>query len=95
MPQNRSIYEQPLSERIRTFLRLEHLFAKAENALANIDPWSSRATLEAIIDIMTVISRADLKKEMIKELERNATTLQGLSRNRNVDPTRFTQVLAM
>ncbi len=93
MPQNPSIYEQPLSERIRTFLRLEHLFAKAENALANIDPWSSRATLEAIIDIMTVISRADLKKEMIKELERNATTLQGLSRNRNVDPTRLEEVL--
>ncbi len=93
MPRNPSIYEQPLSERIRTFLRLEHLFAKAENSLMNIDPWSSRTTLEAIIDIMAVISRADLKKEMIKELERNAATLQGLSRNRNVDPTRLEEVL--
>lgn len=93
MPQNRSIYEQPLSERIRTFLRLEHLFAKAEHALASIDPWSSRATLEAIIDIMAVVGRADLKKEIIKELERHAATLQGLARNPNVDPARLQEVL--
>ncbi|NCF27564.1 MAG: cell division protein ZapD [Gammaproteobacteria bacterium] len=93
MPHSRSVYEQPLSERIRTFLRLEHLFAKAEHALKSIDPWSSRATLEAVIDIMAVLSRADLKKEIIKELERHATTLQGLSRNPNVDPGRLQDVL--
>jgi len=93
MLHSRSIYEQPLSERIRTFLRLEHLFAKAEHALRSIDPWSSRATLEAVIDIMAVLSRADLKKEIIKELERHAATLQGLSRNPNVDPGRLQDVL--
>jgi cell division protein ZapD len=93
MPHSRSVYEQPLSERIRTFLRLEHLFAKAGHALTSIDPWSSRATMEAIIDIMAVISRADLKKEIIKELERHAATLQGLSRNPNVDPVRLQDVL--
>lgn len=93
MAHSPSIYEQPLSERIRTFLRLEHLFAKAEHALTSIDPWSSRATLEAVIDIMAVVSRADLKKEIIKELERHATTLQGLARNPNVDPARLKDVL--
>ena len=93
MPHSRSVYEQPLSERIRTFLRLEHLFAKAEHALRSIDSWSSRATLEAVIDIMSVLSRADLKKEIIKELERHAATLQGLSRNPNVDPARLAEIL--
>ena len=93
MPHSLSIYEQPLSERIRTFLRLEHLFAKAEHALSSMDPWSSRATLEAIIDVMAVVGRADLKKEIIKELERHAATLQGLARNPNVDPARLQEVL--
>jgi cell division protein ZapD len=93
MAHNRSVYEQPLSERIRTFLRLEHLFAKAEHALTSVNPWSSRATMEAVIDIMAILSRADLKKEIIKELERHAATLQGLSRNPNVDPTRLRDVL--
>lgn len=93
MAQSHSIYEQPLSERIRTFLRLEYLFDKAEHALTSIDPWSSRATLESVIDIMAVVGRADLKKEIIKELERHATTLQGLARNPNVDPSRLSEVL--
>jgi cell division protein ZapD len=69
------------------------LFDKAEHALTSIDPWSSRATLESVIDIMAVVSRADLKKEIIKELERHATTLQGLARNPNVDPSRLKDVL--
>jgi len=93
MTHSRSIYEQPLSERIRTFLRLEHLFDKTGHALTSIDPWSSRVTLEAIIDIMAILSRADLKKEIIKELERHAATLQGLSRNPNVDPNRLKDIL--
>ena len=93
MSNARPIYEQPLSERIRTFLRLEHLFAKAENAHPSADAWSSRATLEAVIDIMAVLGRADIKKEIIKELERHASTLQGLARNPNVDPARLEAVL--
>lgn len=93
MSHARSIYEQPLSERMRTFLRLEHLFAKAEHALSSTDVWSSRSTLEAIIDVMALLSRADIKKEIIKELERHAATLKGLARNPNVDPARLEAVL--
>ena len=87
------VYEQPLSERIRTFLRLEHLFAKANHDQTAPDSWSSRATLDAIIDVMAVLGRADLKQELIKELERHSGTLQGLSRNPNVDPVRLKEVL--
>lgn len=87
-------YEQPLSERIRTFLRLEHLFRKARHSLGGEDLWSSRATLEAIIDVMTVLGRSDFKQEIIKELERHATTLQGLESNPKVDTARLQSVLA-
>ena len=43
---SRIIYEQPLSERIRSFLRLEFLFERARHLVAFEDPWASRATLE-------------------------------------------------
>jgi cell division protein ZapD len=85
-------YEQPISERIRTFLRLEHLFDKAGHERTGSDPWSSRATLDAMMDVMAVLGRADLRQELIKELERHAGTLQGLSRNPNVDPARLAEV---
>ncbi|HEY5701150.1 MAG TPA: cell division protein ZapD [Gammaproteobacteria bacterium] len=90
---DRVIYEQPLSERIRSFLRLEYLFERAHYQLSADDPWSSRSTLESIIDVLSVLSRADLKKELIKELERYAARLEALARNPNVDQARLENVL--
>ena len=86
------IYEQPLSERIRTFLRLEFLFRRARYLLGQESPWASRLTFEVIIDVMAVLSRADLKKEVIKELERHSATLYALSRNPNVAQERLQEV---
>ena len=86
------IYEQPLSERIRTFLRLEFLFNRARYLLEHESPWASRLTFEVIIDVMAVFSRADLKKEIIKELERHAATLEALSRNPNVAQERLEEI---
>jgi cell division protein ZapD len=90
---SRIFYEQPLNERVRSFLRLEHLFQRAAHQLQSHDIWSSRDTLETVIDIMALLSRADFKAEVIKELERHAATLEGLACNPGVDPTRLTQIL--
>ncbi len=86
------IYEQPLSERIRTFLRLEFLFHRARYLLRQDSPWASRLTFEVIIDVMAVLGRADLKKEVIKELERHSATLYALSRNPKVAQERLQEV---
>ena len=85
-------YEQPLSERVRTMLRLEFLFRRAAQARDAEDVWSSRTTVDSLIDIIAVLGRADLKKELIKELERHALTLDSLARNPAVDPERLSQV---
>jgi cell division protein ZapD len=87
-------YEQPLSERVRTMLRLEHLFRRARHALEDDDTWASRTVVESLIDIISVLGRSDLKKEVIKELERHAVTLEALARNPNVDPARLSSVQA-
>jgi cell division protein ZapD len=90
----RVYYEQPLNERIRAFLRLEHLFGRAARAVDDPDPWASRITVESIIDVMALVGRSDLKKELVKELERHAATLTALARNPRVDPGRLETVLA-
>ena len=86
---SRIMYEQPLSERIRAFLRLEFLFNRAEFQLRTEDPWASRGAMESIIDVLAVISRSDLKKELLKELERQCATLEALASNPNVDERRL------
>lgn len=87
------VYEQPLTERIRAFLRLEHLFARARHQLASADPWSSQVVIEVFIDVLQIVARSDLKKELIKELERHTGTLNNLARNPRVDERRLEKVV--
>ncbi len=91
--QNLIVYEQPLSERMRTFLRLDFLFSRI-NYLdqCNDHPWTSRFIVQTIGDIINVISHVDIKQELIKELKRNAHTLEALAQNPNVNSQRLTEV---
>lgn len=73
------IYEQPLNERIRTLLRLEFLFEQANAHTYRHSTWDSRAAINTLFDIIDVFSRADLKTEIMKELERQAVFLEKLA----------------
>lgn len=86
-------YEQPLNERIRTFLRLEMLFAQAQYHLKGGSIWASRAALGSLLEILGVFGRSDLKSEVLKELERHGSTLARLERNPDIDTQRLHQVL--
>ncbi|HEY5719295.1 MAG TPA: cell division protein ZapD [Gammaproteobacteria bacterium] len=90
---NRVYYEQPLNERIRTFLRLELLFQQAWYHLHGESPWDSRAALNAMIDMFSVFGRSDLKTEVLKELERQTATLGKMERSPGVDRARLAEIL--
>lgn len=87
------VFEHPLNERIRSFLRLEHLFDKIEYRLHGQREWDSREALANLIDIADQLARSDLKGELIKELERHAGTLARLQENPAVDSQRLTTTL--
>jgi cell division protein ZapD len=87
------IYEHPLNERIRTILRLEHLFRLAIHYMKGQSNWDSRIFVANLIDILDIFSRGDLKNELLKELERSATTLNNLVANPQVDSSRLTTIL--
>lgn len=87
------IYEQPLSERVRMFLRLEHLFQLVSENIELDSEWAHRAALTGMIDISDILSRSDLKAELIKELDRQAVVLGGLSSNPGVDEGRLESIL--
>ena len=90
---NSVIYEQPLNERVRTFLRLEHLFNSEEHYLSNPDEWASRANLSLLLDIIDMLGRSDVKTELIKEMERHSLTLSSLKKNPGVDMQRLEIIL--
>jgi cell division protein ZapD len=87
------VYEQPLNERVRTFLRLEHLFDTEDHFLANASEWDSRTCLTLLFDIIDMLGRSNVKTELIKELERHAVTLTNLKKNPGVDLERLEIIL--
>ena len=64
------LYEYPFNERIRTYLRLEHLFGRLGQLLARDAPLDHHFALITIFEVMDVTSRADLKSEVLKDLEK-------------------------
>lgn len=88
------IYEHPLNERIRTLLRLEDLFAKAAHYRGKRDALDHHAALLSLFEILEVAGRADLKSDLIQELERQKNMLEGLRDNPAISEAALNEVLA-
>ncbi|MCG6986497.1 MAG: cell division protein ZapD [Thiocapsa sp.] len=87
-------FEHPLNERVRTFLRIEHLFERLNYFAPQYDSWTTRVAVESLLDIAAVTARADVKNELLKELERNMGTLKRIADQPGVDPQALERVLA-
>ena len=70
------LYEYPFNESIRTMLRLEHLFDRLGQLVARDTAVDHHFALATIFEIMDVASRADIKSDLLKELERHRSQLQ-------------------
>ena len=69
------LYEYPFNESVRTLLRLEHLFDRIGQVLPRDAPVDHHFALVTLFDVMDVAARADLKSELLKELDRHRTQL--------------------
>lgn len=77
-------YDYPLNERIRTLLRLEDLFERAEHFTRSEDPQSHHVVIVTLFDIFEIVSRADLKVDLVQELERQRQTLLAFRNNPDI-----------
>ena len=87
-------YEYPLSERIRTLLRLEDLFDRIRYFTAKSDPEEHHVALLCLFEVLEVMGRgADLKSDLLLELERQKQTLESLRENPEVSTAALDNVL--
>ncbi|MGR8946888.1 MAG: cell division protein ZapD [Gammaproteobacteria bacterium] len=89
-----TVFEQPLNERARSCLRLEHLFGGLNKGLSGDSEWDSREALCAMIEIGDLLARTDIKGELIKELERVQGKLKSLRSNPAVDQQALEDAIA-
>jgi cell division protein ZapD len=87
-------YEQPLTERMRIFLRLEFLYQQAQYHAENPIDFSARAAVTSLLEIMTILSRGDIRSEVLKELELQAELLRRFATQPGVDASRLESLLA-
>ncbi|MDE2003353.1 MAG: cell division protein ZapD, partial [Betaproteobacteria bacterium] len=78
-------YEHPLNERIRTLMRLEDLFARVSFFSARDSAQDHHAALLSLFEITDVAARADLKTDLLQELERQRQLLGPLRSNPQID----------
>ncbi|MDD4912713.1 MAG: cell division protein ZapD [Sideroxydans sp.] len=87
-------YEFPLNERVRTMLRLEDLFLRIQRFVASTEKADHHAALGVLFEILEVASRADLKSELLQELERQKKVLNALHNNPQISEDALDAVLA-
>jgi cell division protein ZapD len=83
------IFEQPLNERMRTFLRLDFLYSQALYHNESGSQWGTRAAVTSLIDILAIITRSDVRSDALKELERQLTLLAEFQSKPGVDTSRL------
>jgi len=87
------LYEYPFNESIRTMLRLEHLFDRLGQLIGREAPVDHHFALATIFEIMDVASRADLKSDLLKDLERQKAQLNGYRGNPSISEAALDEVL--
>ena len=88
------LYEYPFNERIRTYLRLEHLFRRLGELAAREQPLDHHFAITTIFEVMDVAARADLKMDVLKDLDKQKQILNSYRGNPAIAETVLDDVTA-
>jgi len=88
------LYEYPFNERIRTYLRLEHLFRRLGELVPADSALLHHYALVTIFEIMDVAARADLKADVMRDLEKHKHVFNSYRGNPAISETVLDQVIA-
>ncbi len=75
------LYEYPFNERVRTYLRLEHLFERLGQLLARDDSIDHHFAFVTIFEVIEVAARSELKSDVLKDLEKNKQQMMAFRDN--------------
>ncbi|MEY2721850.1 MAG: hypothetical protein RL597_1295, partial [Pseudomonadota bacterium] len=83
------VFEQPLNERMRAYLRIDFLFNQGLFHAHSNSQWGSRAAIASLLDILAIITRSDVRADVLKELERQIAVYTEFQRRPNIDVDRL------
>ncbi len=86
-------YDYPFNERIRTFLRVEDLFAKVLYNIEASHEYQHHCALLTILQILDIIDRSELRSDLMQELSRQRTVMDALQGNPAIAPQKLAEIL--
>jgi cell division protein ZapD len=89
-----SEYEQPLNERMRTFLRLEFLYRQMLYHCEREADWAARAATACLLEITAILMRGDVRSDVHKELDHQIGSLERYKTLPEVDVRRLDSFIA-
>ena len=84
-----SEYEQPLSERMRTFMRLEFLYQQMLYHGELEADWATRGATSSLLEIVAILGRGDVRSDVRKEVDRQLENLKKFQSQPEVDSARL------
>ena len=85
--------EQPVSERMRTFLRLEFLYYPMLRNIEKNDEWSTRTSISFLLEIQSILSRGDVRNDLLNELDQHIYNFERFETHSDVDNSRLTNLI--
>ena len=79
------LYEHPLNERVRSYLKLEQLFAQANDCFSCNIELTQQVFFSSFFAIIDMLERNDIRGDLIKDLEKLEQSLVLWSRSPDVD----------
>lgn len=92
-PDDPLVFEHPLAERMRGFLRLESVLARTRERMAQDSASAGRDTLAHLIELSALTERNELKREILSELDRQRVFLEELANSAEIDSKRLNQAV--
>jgi cell division protein ZapD len=87
------LFEYPVRETIRSYLRLESLFQQFERNVSSSNTDNHFHALKLLFEILEILERGDTRSELIKELARLADLFSGLREKPGVDTSKLENFL--
>jgi cell division protein ZapD len=88
-----SLYEEPVQEKIRKFIKIEFLLNKIYYFKGKDNKSENYISLLALCELYEILSRSDIKSELIREIETQNTYLQKIKEIPQADSSKLNSVL--
>ena len=90
-----TIYEFPLKEKVRNYLRIEHLLAQLKTGASVQNPALQIYFFEQLFTLMDLLDRLDLRTDLVKDLDVHERNLVHWSQHPNIDTNALEQSLKL